>query len=64
MVLWLLAAGLFSSCFVVFVVLLLCLVDPVTHCDHFAEDEGTGCFAFSLFVTRVLSGTVCLLFVL
>ena len=31
-------------CFVLFVVL-LCLVDPVLHCDHLAGEE-SGCFAF------------------
>ena len=37
--LWLFTAGLFS-CFVPFVVLLLCFVDPVSHCDHLVWKKG------------------------
>ena len=51
--LWLLAAGRFSS-FVRCVVLLLCLVDPVKHCDYLAGEEGAGCFAILWFVACVL----------
>ena len=47
--LWLLTAGLFS-CYVPFVVLLLCLVDSVWHYDHPIGEEGPGYFHFLKFV--------------
>ena len=48
----------FFSCFVLFVVLMLCLVGPVWHCDKLIGKEGAGCFRFLLFVMYV----VCSLF--
>ena len=57
-------------CVVLFVVfLLLCLVNPVQHCDHLAvQGGGVGwgpcCFVFHWSVTCVLSVMVCLLFFL
>ena len=33
-------------CIVPFLVLLLCLVNPVRHCDHLVGEEIAGCFAF------------------
>ena len=62
--LWLLAAELLSG-FVLFIVVLLCLVDPVQHCDHSVWEKGSGLLCFSLlFVGYVLSVMVCLLFLL
>ena len=49
---------------VLFVVLLLCYVDPVRPCDHILGHEGPVCFAFLWFVPCVLSALVCLLFLL
>ena len=40
--LWLPAAGHYS-CLILFVVLLLCFVDPVLYCDHLAGEERPGC---------------------
>ena len=31
------------SCFILFVVLMLCLVDSVWHCNHLVGEEGAGC---------------------
>ena len=45
--LWLLVVGGVGmeafSCFVLFVVLLLCLLDPFQHCGHLVVEEGAGC---------------------
>ena len=38
--------GFFVSCFRMFVVLLLCLVDPIQDCDYFVWEAGAHCFAF------------------
>ena len=43
--LWLLAEGL-SQNFVLFIVLLLCLVSPVRHCDHLLEKREQVSFHF------------------
>ena len=45
-VLWLRTAKHFSCflCFVLFGALLLCLVDPIVHYEHFVGEEGSGCF--------------------
>ena len=50
------------SCFVQFVVFLLCFVDPVYHCDHLVAEQGAGCFS-SWSVAVVLSVMVCVFFV-
>ena len=55
--------GLFSS-FVLFVVLLLCLVDPVRHCGHLVGEMGASCFDFLYFVTCLQSFKVGLPFLL
>ena len=44
----LLAVG-FLSCFILFLVLLLYLVEPLRHTDHLVGEEGAGGFAFLLF---------------
>ena len=54
----------FPSCFGLFVVLLLCLLDPVLHCDHHSEEEWFGYFAYLGFVACVLSVVVCFFFLL
>ena len=50
------------SCFVLFVVVLWCLVGPVCHCDHLVGENKLVAFGFHWFVTCVLSVVVCLLF--
>ena len=35
-----------NTCFVLFVVLLLCYVDPVWHCHHSIWKDGDGCMSF------------------
>ena len=62
--LWLFTACFFPSCFDLFVVLLLCLLDPVLHCDHHFEEEWFGYFAYLGFVACVLSVVVCFFFLL
>ena len=54
----------FSSCFVLFIVLLLYLVDPVYHCGHLDGEEGDICFACFRFAVLVQSVMECLLFLL
>ena len=49
---------------VLFIVLLLCFVDPFQHCDHLGGDKGTDWFAFLSFLTCVLSFLVCFHFLL
>ena len=61
--LWLLAAGSFS-CFVRFVVLLLCFLGPIWHCDDLVGEERAGCVALCWFVKRALSTVNYLLFLL
>ena len=51
--LWLCGYSLWGS--ILFVVLLLCLVDPVLHCDIFIGREEPRCFDFLWSVACVLS---------
>ena len=53
-----------SSWRVLFVVLLLCLVDPVWQCDDLVGEERVDCFAFLCFVACLLSVMACVCFVL
>ena len=44
------------SCFVLFVILFLCLVDPVLHCDRIVGKKAAGCYAlFCLWLVYCLS---------
>ena len=60
---WLLAVGLLSW-FVLFFVLLFCLMDSVEYCDQQFGEEGTSFFAFLWFVACLLSVKEYLLFLL
>ena len=60
---WLLAAELFS-CYVLFVVLLLCLLNPVLHCNHIVGEGRASYFAFLWFLICELSLLVSLLYLL